>query len=157
MLISLAFAVMLMSESVRPSPPRRLADLRTPIQPVAMPQPRGLPSANSHALAILLVERLRADVEAAEEKFGEVAPALKPLREHLSTVRSRVDQYQADIDRLEDPTRRDAAERALDNALISGREDLARGRRASSTGAALERELLLEDLKRRLEVKQLKK
>ena len=156
MLISLAFAAMLVSESIRPSPPRRLADLRTPIQPVAMPQPRGLTSPHSHAVAILLVERLRADVEAAEEKFGEDASAVKRIRERLSSARDRVDACQADIDRLEDPTKRDAAELALDSALELAREDLARGLRAGFTGIALEREMLLEQLKR-LRAKQLEK
>ena len=89
MVPNLALYLILISEVF--APPRRLADLKFPVRPVAMIQNDSNPNASGRE--VVGVEQLWAELEAEQESRGESCVQSYRYREKLSAARLQLDLY----------------------------------------------------------------
>ncbi len=120
MVPNLALYLVLISELF--APPRRLADLKYTVRPVAMIQ--NVTSPNASGREVVGVEELWAELEADQESRGESSARAHRYRERLAAARLRLVRYRAEVEEIGDPAKRVPARLQLE--MLNIEEELRR-------------------------------
>ncbi len=102
MVPNLALYLVLISEVF--APPRRLADLKYTVRPVAMIQNDANPNASDRE--VVGVEQLWAELEAEQESRGESCVQSYQYRERVAAARLRLARYRAEFEEIGAPAKR---------------------------------------------------